>query len=866
MGREQLHPALAWIADKDGIPRGAGVLVTPRQVLTCAHVVSAALGLLPGQIGPAPEDPVGVRFTHVSDFSVCKARVRAARWFPPGAIGGADAGRGDIALLDLVDEPPSGAHPVPSFASGVGPPHDIHAYGLPKGHGQASGGWASGTLSGTQASGWIQIDSPPQGYRIQPGFSGAAAWSDEAGAVVGMIVAAEVSADTRVGWMIPASVIAQHCPEITLVPLSRDSAGPPLHEPASSGRMPGIKNAAFSPRVVKVINAPPLPGDMLENSGIKKEIIVSWIHEWFSSAKIIVNMGAGDGVTEGDYFDVLARHEPIEEDGLTIGYVDDSGSLIRAVQVQPQLSVCTLENWGYANFFKYVLPRRLLKRGIADTENLQPDYDLMAPIVKDDPVARIPSEEKDARDEVEDLYGRSLQDDADAKEKQLIYRDMIRRADRFLIRFPSGYFSGPMLYHKGYAQIKLNDYEDAIDTFDLYRRRYPFDSTEGADRYIREAKEALKQRASLRSDVALVTSARPTPQTWRESDDGMMSLLVSYDPSENTYRFRFSDSDHTETVAARITPGQRERVEQSIREVGALAHGVTGYSATETRDLLVNIGAQLWSELIPQQLHEQFWDRQDRIRQLTIISDDDDAIPWELLYPMDPGHDAGFLVEQFTVTRGISGMKSVRRLHLRPARFVISQPGQSNFQEEISALRQMLDPEQPQDAVISGLTPLLELIRHGGFGVLHFSCYNKYDPQNGVSIKLDKRFSPDNIATAAIMRPLAGSAPLVFINSSRSAGWARAFLKAGAGAFIGTLWPIRSTAALGFAVDLYRRLLEGASLGEAMARARRTIAANEADDPSSFAYTLYGDAQARAVSSKDQPGEDAAGGSSHDPV
>jgi hypothetical protein len=78
----------------------------------------------------------------------------------------------------------------------------------------------------------------------------------------------------------------------------------------------------------------------------------------------------------------------------------------------------------------------------------------------------------------------------------------------------------------------------------------------------------------------------------------------------------------------------------------------------------------LWRELVPESLREQFWDRQHRIGQLTILADKD-AVPWELLYPRDAGHNAGFLIDQFPVTRAVFGWRLPRRLSLRPARFVL---------------------------------------------------------------------------------------------------------------------------------------------------------------------------------------------------
>ena len=250
MSRERLHPALAWVCAEDGPPVGGGTLVGPKKVVTCAHVVATALGIATiRDIMSAPEDSVRIRFTHAGDPAGRRAAVRAERWFPPGPGGDADPGAGDIALLELLDEPPTAAQSVASFLSSADPGDVVHAFGLPLGHGEQSGGWASGKLAGRQASGWVQIDSPATGYRIQPGFSGAAAWSDVHDAVVGMIVAAERSSDTRVAWMIPGAYVGELCPEIAVeatrtpvepvasaAQVSRAAAGALLH-------LRGVRNA-----------------------------------------------------------------------------------------------------------------------------------------------------------------------------------------------------------------------------------------------------------------------------------------------------------------------------------------------------------------------------------------------------------------------------------------------------------------------------------------------------------------------------------------------------------------------------------------------------------------------------------------------
>lgn len=169
-------------------------------------------------------------------------------------------------------------------------------------------------------------------------------------------------------------------------------------------------------------------------------------------------------------------------------------------------------------------------------------------------------------------------------------------------------------------------------------------------------------------------------------------------------------------------------------------------------------------------------------------------------------------------------------------------------------MRRLLDPRQPAAAAIGALTPLLDLIRNGEFGLLHFACHNRYDSGSGSSITLDNRqFTPTHLTTAAISHILTRSEPIVFINACRSAGanptynrldgWASKFLEAGAGAFIGSMWAVSDGAAREFAQELYGQLQRGSSLGEAVTRARK-VAASQPDDPTWLAYSVYGDPRA----------------------
>jgi hypothetical protein len=328
-----------------------------------------------------------------------------------------------------------------------------------------------------------------------------------------------------------------------------------------------------------------------------------------------------------------------------------------------------------------------------------------------------------------------------------------------------------------------------------------------------------------------------------------VSLIARYAPTEHLYRFQFIVDDNPPEVKHPLEFDLDDSVKDLIRVLGELAKGRRGYDEAEARALLTGIGVGLWQDLVPDGLRRQFWEHHADIDQLTILADND-VVPWEVLYPKDIGHDHGFLVEQFPVTREIFNRKRGRRLRLRPARFVLPPGSPSRAVDEVDTLGEVLG-ETSADAVVTELSELLRLLRHGDFGVLHFACHNTFDPVAGSAIKFGtKLFTPKMLKPLEIDRPLAGSAPLVFINACQSGspaisynkleGWATQFMRAGAAAFIGSLWAVADESAPEFAAQVYRRLGAGFPLGEAVMDARRTVASAGGTDPTWLAYSVYG--------------------------
>ena len=185
LGRAQVR---IYAVDREWVA-GSGFLLREREVLTCAHVVTRALGL-PDDVPEPPSNPVSLDFPLLAPGQCLAARV--ALWHP----------QDDIAVLELEAGPPAGAEPAPLMKGGDLWGHGVRAFGFPDGH--PEGVWAGGEVRGPNARGWLQIEDTKQtGYWVQSGFSGAPVWDEALGGVVGMVSAAERDPSVRAAFIIP---------------------------------------------------------------------------------------------------------------------------------------------------------------------------------------------------------------------------------------------------------------------------------------------------------------------------------------------------------------------------------------------------------------------------------------------------------------------------------------------------------------------------------------------------------------------------------------------------------------------------------------------------------------------------------------
>ncbi|WP_416981877.1 CHAT domain-containing protein [Streptomyces sp. T028] len=336
-------------------------------------------------------------------------------------------------------------------------------------------------------------------------------------------------------------------------------------------------------------------------------------------------------------------------------------------------------------------------------------------------------------------------------------------------------------------------------------------------------------------------------------EPGEVTLEVAREADH--YRFRLLGDDLPRPERSDLPSADpTEAVGLLVSELGLMARGEHRLdSPALVQERLKDLGSGLWG-VIPATVRTAFWNQLDRITSFTVASELD-TVPWELLYAVDQSHEAGFLAGRMAVVRRSAGQSRARLIVPTSIAFVQSRKMPEHAEREIAAVRGHLSGTQDL-GVVEDLDDLRQLLLPEPPGVLHFACHHAFDAKTGPAVELNGgEFRPDTLNRAALSRAWRNS-PLVFFNGCRTGGevrgltgtvgWAGQFLKAGAGAFVGSLWNVRSTSAADFADAFYRALAEGSPLGEASRLARRVIM-DEAGDPTWLAYTVYGNPSARVA-------------------
>lgn len=226
-------------------------------------------------------------------------------------------------------------------------------------------------------------------------------------------------------------------------------------------------------------------------------------------------------------------------------------------------------------------------------------------------------------------------------------------------------------------------------------------------------------------------------------------------------------------------------------------------------------------------------------------------IPWELLKLRHPGP---FLAEAFAFTRWLRGYRPALALPLKRLALVVPKDSELPLAAaERTALLTLAGLGHEVEEVAAQYLALLSALSTGRFDGWHFSGHGHARHDNpdlwGIRLERGAELSASDLSDRAY--GLGGTRPLVFLNACHSArgaysltglgGLAQVFLHSHAGAFLGAYWTILDEQARLFAETFYSSFLSGVPLGEAVRKARLSLAGAFPGDPTRFAYAAFGD-------------------------
>jgi hypothetical protein len=192
-----------------GPPKGAGFLITPHHVLTCAHVVNASTGNDLYSV-EMPSETLRVVFVGGSAESYTARVAEKAHWFPPlpeGTVGGA----ADMAVLTLEKEAPVGTGKSALRIYGDLPRRKFRTSGFPTRWDNAQG--QEGSVGTLVVGGKYELlpGNDPRGF-VRQGFSGAPvifkSSMSQRDVVIGMVVATRSKEEEKTAYMIPVEQLS----------------------------------------------------------------------------------------------------------------------------------------------------------------------------------------------------------------------------------------------------------------------------------------------------------------------------------------------------------------------------------------------------------------------------------------------------------------------------------------------------------------------------------------------------------------------------------------------------------------------------------------------------------------------------------
>nr|WP_147443504.1 CHAT domain-containing protein [Corallococcus sicarius] len=292
-------------------------------------------------------------------------------------------------------------------------------------------------------------------------------------------------------------------------------------------------------------------------------------------------------------------------------------------------------------------------------------------------------------------------------------------------------------------------------------------------------------------------------------------------------------------------------------------------------------GGVLFDELVPAPLQQALWRVRDTLGAIQVVSEEP-FIPWEIVHLKPPTEGTGgpgplppevhFLAQKGLVRWLHDRGPAARELLVREGRahhvvpvYPAGQYELPEAQREVPFLEKRLGA-RPVEAEVSTLRKLLssagtvDLFHFAGHGVAEAQSRGTEAPRTQLMLqgRVEQGQYVPLYLDAMLVQQYArligpdGHQPLIVLNACQvgranwqltsMGGFAEAFIRAGAGAFVGPLWSVGDGLARTFMTAFYEALLQGEPLARAAGLGRE--AARKAGDATWLAYAVYGHPEA----------------------
>jgi hypothetical protein len=291
-------------------------------------------------------------------------------------------------------------------------------------------------------------------------------------------------------------------------------------------------------------------------------------------------------------------------------------------------------------------------------------------------------------------------------------------------------------------------------------------------------------------------------------------------------------------------------------------------------------GGQLFDELFPAEIQVLLWKHRNGLKNIYVFSTEP-FIPWELVHLKNPSTgtlpSATSFLAQMGLVRWLWNQPDAaltlqvrpdKAWYLTPAypddRYVLQEPPkEAEFLERLFGARAVPAQSEPVIALLSrrNKVDLFHFAGHGGA-----TGGSVQDARILLQGRIDKQAAPgmdpyitDELSAMQIRQqgkladPEAKTRPLVVLNACQAGragmqltsigGFADAFIHAGAGAFVSSLWSVGDEPAASFTMEFYSRLKQGKTIADAAVSARES--ARKAGDATWLAYVVYGHPDAK---------------------